>query len=228
MKRRRIVKIGMLVGGLTFAAACWQIDRHTIDVGRAEAQGIKMEWEEEETAVSQLKDMSHCWLCGSDNRSLMDYYRGQDDLGIICVNNWYVMGMDILGTQIEDTDSTQIHLTGTGEGGCYFHTENLPNRGIVRMDITYGEDSAFEKVKIQDHLCQNCLDKLMTVIQDCSAKEEAELPCELCLVDFKTLELYPLQKYDRSYFIWDYYIQINAGSEQMEILGIYAPERDGV
>ena len=47
---------------------------------------------------SKLKDLDHCYLCGNDNRSLMGLFRKYDDLGIICVNNWYVFGY-------EDTES---------------------------------------------------------------------------------------------------------------------------
>ena len=44
-----------------------------------------------ESVESKLKDPKQCWLCGSDERSMMDYFRKFDDLGVICTNHWYVM-----------------------------------------------------------------------------------------------------------------------------------------
>ena len=46
-----------------------------------------------ESVESKLKDPKQCWLCGSDERSMMDYFRKFDDLGVICTNHWYVMDM---------------------------------------------------------------------------------------------------------------------------------------
>ena len=48
-----------------------------------------------ESVESKLKDPKQCWLCGSDERSMMDYFRKFDDLGVICTNHWYVMDMHI-------------------------------------------------------------------------------------------------------------------------------------
>ena len=36
-----------------------------------------------ESVESKLKDPKQCWLCGSDERSMMDYFRKFDDLGVI-------------------------------------------------------------------------------------------------------------------------------------------------
>lgn len=70
----------------------WYGSRITTSFKRVEAQNGDTEWKKEETSVSLLKDTGHCCLCESDNRSLMNYYKGQDELGIICVNNWHAMG----------------------------------------------------------------------------------------------------------------------------------------
>ena len=37
-----------------------------------------------ESVESKLKDPKQCWLCGSDERSMMDYFRKFDDLGVLC------------------------------------------------------------------------------------------------------------------------------------------------
>ena len=55
----------------------------------------------------------------SNNRSLMSMFRGRDDLGVICVNDWYVMDM-----QIRNLDGMGGSGWTTGaEGACSFHTD---------------------------------------------------------------------------------------------------------
>ena len=49
---------------------------------------------------SELEDPEGCYLCGTAPESLMGYFRQFDDLGVICVNQWYVLDMGILGAGI--------------------------------------------------------------------------------------------------------------------------------
>ena len=73
-----------------------------------------------ESVESKLKDPKQCWLCGSDERSMMDYFRKFDDLGVICTNHWYVMDMHIRNHD-EDGNLTgpqgngHMGYTGTGQ-----------------------------------------------------------------------------------------------------------------
>ena len=47
---------------------------------------------------------------------------------------------------------------------------------------------------------------------------------DLCLVDFRTLELYSLQGDYISYYVRDYYVQVNdSNEEKVKISAIYAP-----
>ena len=90
-----------------------------------------------ESVESKLKDPKQCWLCGSDERSMMDYFRKFDDLGVICTNHWYVMDMHIRNHD-EDGNLTgpqgngHMGYTGTGEGGCFFHTEQMSITGFPK------------------------------------------------------------------------------------------------
>lgn len=46
------------------------------------------------------------------------------------------------------------------------------------------------------------------------------------LIDFKTLEVYSLQDYYRSYFIRDYYVEMNFNQNEVEIEVFYLPENN--
>lgn len=56
----------------------WQHKQGRVDVTY---EGIK----------SVLKDSGECYLCGDSNRSLMGYYRKFDMIGLISLNDWYVV-----------------------------------------------------------------------------------------------------------------------------------------
>ena len=175
-----------------------------------------------ELVESKLKDPKQCWLCGSHERSMMGYFRKFDDLGVICTNQWYVMDMHIRNHD-EDGNLTgpqgngHIGYTGTGEGGCFFHTEQMSDYGISEVSVDYGEDSIFDVKKVQNHLCQECLDKLVESMEVFCEETQKPKPRDLVLVDFQTLELYALQEHNTGYFIRDYYVEIESEEDRVEV-----------
>lgn len=188
----------------------------------------KYEHKAQPSAESGLNDAVECYLCGSNKRSLMSYYRGMDDLGIICINQWYVMGLGICNPdgpenpdRIEGGNRT-VRI-GTGEGGDFFSISQDSRRGMSEVEIDYGENSIFNVDSVRDYLCQECLDKLLAVM-DCyvPAGENAQAR-DLCMVDFQTMELYTLQEHNRSYFIRDYYVQIFMDDSGGEVNAFYMP-----
>ena len=150
-----------------------------------------------ESVESKLKDPKQCWLCGSDERSMMDYFRKFDDLGVICTNHWYVMDMHIRNHD-EDGNLTgpqgngHMGYTGTGEGGCFFHTEQM--------------------------------DKLVESMEVFCEETQKPKPRDLVLVDFQTLELYAIQEHNAGYFIRDYYVEIESEEDGVEVKAFYCPK----
>ena len=189
-----------------------------------EGQETGKTWERQEQspADSTLDDPAECCLCGNHNRSLMSMFRGRDDLGVICVNDWYVMDM-----QIRDLDGMGGGGSGWtvgAEGACSFQTDRNQERGISEVTVEYGTNSIFDVKKVQNHLCQPCLDKLLEVM-DCYGYEGEESGArDICLVDFQTLELYSLQEHYISHYIRDYHVQVDGrDGEELEVTGIYTP-----
>ena len=41
--------------------------------------------------TTQLENAAQCHLCGSSNKSLMSYYRKFDSVGLISLNDWYIV-----------------------------------------------------------------------------------------------------------------------------------------
>lgn len=193
-------------------------------------ESVVCEWKKPESVKSKLKDPDKCYLCGYDNRSLMGLFRKYDDLGIICVNNWYVLDMKIrnhddAGNLIGPQGHINTTFTGTGEGGCFFHASPNSDRGISDVTVSYGENSILDVKFIRKHLCQDCLDKLIAVMETYGPEDEPWKPRDLCLVDFNTLELYSLQGNYSSYYVGDYYVEVDdSREEELKVTAVYAPE----
>lgn len=221
MKRYRIT---IMIGGLMFLAGlaiglCVPIVRASkLLMGSQESEQCQIT---QGSVKSTLDNREECCLCGSNSRSLMGMYRGKDDLGIISLNNWYVLDMGV-GKDAEETMSGQnsSRITATGEGGCIFHVDLNHARRISEVRIEYSGENYFDADKVRGYLCQTCLDKLIDVID---VNGDSECPVGLCMIDFQTQELYSLQEQYVTYYIRDYYVKIESGEDKI-VTAVYAPE----
>lgn len=82
----------------------------------------------------------------------------------------------------------------------------------------------FKKDEIQKNLCQQCLDKVIDSLEGYFEKGKEEyLP--FCLVDFSTLDIYPIQKMNMAYSVRDYWVELDHDGSEIEIDVYYLPER---
>ncbi|MDD2981712.1 MAG: hypothetical protein PHN80_17380 [Hespellia sp.] len=236
MRRGKMV-LTCLVIGVTGILCGWYgrklLDDQTIDFSLQKEGSENVEWESKkpEAAKSTLKNVKKCWLCGNDNRSMMGYLRKFDDLGIICVNDWYVMDFQIRnrdeeGNLIGSQGHSSMTTVGNGKEACFFQTNRNSDRGISEISVEPGKESVLNVTRIKSHLCQNCLDKVLETMETYGAVGEPAKPVDLCLVDFKTLELYPLQEQNRSYYIRDYYVRIEPKEQEVDVMAVYAPVQE--
>ena len=85
----------------------------------------------------------------------MGYFRQFDDLGIISVNQWYVLDFGILPHE-EGRSRYQWHqdcMTGTGKAEISFPAQT-PSSGISTVKVSYGEDSILDVEKAKTILCR--------------------------------------------------------------------------
>ena len=222
MKRYRItIVIGslMFLAGLAIGLCLPAIRASSLQLDSRESEQCQVA---QGAVKSTLDNKEECCLCGSNIRSLMGIYRGKDDLGIISLNNWYVLDMGV-GKDADGTVDGQnsSRITATGEGGCIFHVDQNHARRISEVRIDYGEKNYFDVDKVRVYLCQTCLDKLLDVMD---VYGDSECPIGLCMIDFQTQELYSLQEQYVTYYIRDYYVKIESGEEKI-VTAVYAPER---
>ena len=175
---------------------------------------------------SKLKNTEECYLCGSHANSLMGYYRKFDTVGIIGLNQWYVLDLrlqayDENGNKIDDSSGSSTSMGNTS--GMDYYVSTIASRGRASATIS-STDGMFNKKVVENHLCQVCLDKVTDTLDGYFEKGKEEyLP--FCLVDFETLEIYPMQKMNVSYSIRDYWVELDHQDDEVEIKVYYLPER---
>lgn len=159
---------------------------------------------------SVLDDNGECYLCGNSERSLMGYYRKFDTIGLISLNDWYVVDFDLKkydeqGNPVSNEGShTSLGVTNTGD--VYISTSSTPSRGMASMDISLPEGYRPNIKMLQEHLCQKCFDKVTASLETSKWKYEKKQAIPLCLVDFETLEIYSLQDWHVGCSIRDYWV----------------------
>jgi len=175
---------------------------------------------------SKLINKKECYLCGSSDRSLMDYYRKFDTVGVISLNDWYVLDLklksyDEEGNEIKGDGNSSTTYGNTGE--ISYMSQGSPSKGMASMDITLPEDYKLSTDTIQDNLCQKCLNKITESLEYGKWKYEKKEAIPLCLVDFETLEIYSLQDWHRGCTIQDYWVEIEPEGNEIEIEAFYLP-----
>ena len=146
----------------------------------------------------------------------MEYYRKFDTIGLISLNDWYIIDFplknyDENGMEIQTNTSTSF-LSGTTEEIRY-SADGTPSRGMADIDVTLPENYRLHTDMLKKHLCPNCLKKVTDSLEYSKEANECIDAIPLCIVDFKTLEVYSLQKQWKSYFVRDYYVEV--GSEEV-------------
>ena len=197
-----------------------------MDNVKAESERTKTIHMEYGNIESKLENTEECYLCGNSNRSLMGYYRKFDTVGIIGLNEWYVLDLrlkeyDESGNPIEDSSGTSDSFGNTS--GMNYNVKATPSRGMASATIS-SSNGIFDKEEVQNNLCQECLDKVTATLEGYFEKGKEEyLP--FCLVDFATLDVYSLQEGNMAYSVGDFWVELEHTDSEIEIEAYYLPER---
>lgn len=177
------------------------------------------------TIISQLKNSDECYLCGNSNLSLMGYYRKFDTVGIIGLNEWYVLDLrlkeyDENGNEMAQQDHSST-LFGNSQGVDYY-VNSTPSRGMATATIS-SDNGMFDEKIVRQNLCQKCLNKVADTLETyCEVGVKKEY-VPFCVVDFDTLKLYPLQTQNLGYFVRDYWIDIEHDEGEIKVQVFYLP-----
>ena len=104
-----------------------------------------------------------CFVCGEQEGSLAKLYWGQDNLGILNLNTFEFMRLEInryddAGNLIEEPAGI-MQQQSIRSGESYAHASVNPDRGYADIQIQ-GKQQPIDAAAIQSHLCQACLDAI--------------------------------------------------------------------
>lgn len=186
---------GIVLGTAVLTAACAYRKQEATDY-----QGL----------ASHLQDAEECYLCGNSNRSLMGYYRKMSAVGMISLNDWYICDFRLNqydGEEGQEGGSSFGSGNSSSAGGISYSFSSMPSKGEADVTVTLPEDARPDKAFLQKNLCQACLDKVCDSLENGKGESREAVP--LCLVDFKTLEVYPVQEEQKEYVIRNYQVEIS-------------------
>lgn len=179
---------------------------------------------------SKITNKEDCFICGSPEMSLMPYYRKFDTIGIISLNDCYVIDLglkeyDEVGKEI--TNGGNISIRSTNLDNVKYTVDSNPARGMADIEITLKEDVRLDTNNLEKNLCSDCLPKIAEVLERSYKKgEEKKETIPLCLIDFETLEVYSMQDFYRGYFVRDYWVQFDFIDDKIELEAFYLPVRE--
>ena len=80
-----------------------------------------------------------------------------------------------------------------------------------------------DKDFISQNLCQSCLDKVTASLRFWKGEHEEKEAVPLCLLDFQTFEIHPVQDWYRGYFIRDYWVELDFDETDISVKTYYLP-----
>ena len=186
--------------------------------------------EKEEIIYTSKIEKDECALCGNQEKSLLPAYKGQKNLGIICINTLDVSPVSInryndYGSPIEENAGyTSITHNGFGEGGM--STSVIPNsdRGFANVDVYFSKDKQIDKNAVENLFCSDCLDAIM--------EDTWGEPYGIGVINFETLEIRLFEKNVTAFTFGDYYIDVDHNEKkeetdqtELDLLIFYCPPR---
>lgn len=171
-----------------------------------------------------------CRLCGEGKGTLLPFYWGQDNVGIISLNIFTLLSVETnrytdQGRLIEEpAEHASSHLLSSGDDGYRVHISENPDRGYAHGSLYFGNDEVLDLEKASTFLCTQCLNSILDEGWD-------DDPYGVGIVNFKTRKIRLLEENVTAFIFDDFYISCdlrNRGKEEkpeMDLLIFYCPER---
>ena len=180
--------------------------------------------EPETATVISSVSKEHCFLCGDGAKGLP--YWGQDNVGIISLNTFEIMPIEInrydeQGTLIEkNINRITTHGFQAQENGFCAYAFETADRGHASVSMTLNNDSTPDAEKMATFLCQDCLD---TALSGLSSPGFG-----VGILNFATGELCVPEEQITSFYLSDYYVNLTRNSQSRadaELSIFYCPLR---
>ena len=173
-----------------------------------------------------------CYLCGTPEQSLLPFYEGQTNLGIISLNTFEFVPIEInryddYGNLIEEPAGfSSTSMQNTGENGFTAYVTPNHDRGYANATIYFENDKELNIDKAADFLCTECLNQ---TLEECWNDDSFGMG----VINFETEEIRLLERNITAFTFDDFYVSCDlrtsddsgGDSHQMDLLIFYCPER---
>lgn len=173
-----------------------------------------------------------CYLCGTPEQSLLPFYEGQTNLGIISLNTFEFVPIEInryndYENLIEEPAGfSSTSMQNTGENGFTAYVTPNHDRGYANATIYFENDKELNIDKAADFLCTECLNQ---TLEECWNDD----PFGMGVINFETEEIRLLERNITAFTFDDFYVSCDlrtsddsgGDSHQMDLLIFYCPER---
>ena len=173
-----------------------------------------------------------CYLCGTPEQSLLPFYEGQTNLGIISLNTFEFVPIEInryddYGNLIEEPAGfSTTSMQNTGENGFTAYITPNHDRGYANATIYFENDKELNIDEAADFLCTECLNQ---TLEECWNDD----PFGMGVINFETEEIRLLERNITAFMFDDFYVSCDlrtsddsdGDSHQMDLLIFYCPER---
>lgn len=177
---------------------------------------------------SELADPGQCLLCGEAASRQMEPWQKSGTIGLILLNDWTVLDFPLTESPPEDGRGTGsdpgVRYRNTPEAACL--SSGDPSRGMARMEVSWSGDLTLNPEFLQRNLCSSCLSQAAGALSFFKGEQEEKDALPLCLIDFQTRELYPVQDTYRAYFIRDYWVEMDFAESSVTIKAYDLPKKD--
>ena len=169
--------------------------------------------------TSKLEDQGNCYLCGSSDYSLVDVFRKSGRIGVILLNDWYVLEFHIKSRDesVPSAEEGYRTFTSGNTGEITYSSEGSYSGQMASIEVTLPEDFRLKTDVMENNLCQSCLDKVAESLDFRKWKYEKKEAIPLCLVDFETLEIYSLQDWHVGCLIRDYWAEMEHEGNKVSV-----------
>ena len=154
------------------------------------AETLQQEEYEHIDYVSYIVE-AECYICGESGDTAASAYWGEDNIGLINLNNFDLLHLGINsygdGRELMQQPTGVMRSCGImdEEANTYVHAYVFPDRAYATLQIT-GVQYAIDRDLIQNRLCQTCLDSINNLWFT------AQPPAEYAVISFEDRTIQPL------------------------------------
>ena len=193
---------------------------------------MHVEAESEKAQYVSPTPKEECTICSRAKGTLLPAYWGEDNVGVIDLNQFQFAHIEINPYEEwgryskEDYGRSSTSMLNTGEGGLSILGSVDPNRGYYTGEVSIKPSNVLKVDQMSRFLCTDCVNTILPQSYDGES-------LNIGIINFKTKEIRLLEKNVSMFFMGDFYIGCDFREREWEdkqeqwfdLLIFYCPPR---